>query len=126
MCLSDAITHTFKATVTPSNATNKSVKWRSVNPEYLTINETTGLATPKKTTDTLSTGYVTVIARTDDGGHEAECKVVIEDCSEPGPDPEITLEIYPSILEFDANQGSKTFTVNTNNPTGFSVDEDCD
>ena len=85
MCLGDAITHTFKATVTPSNATNKSVKWRSVNPEYLTINETTGLATPKKTTDTLSTGYVTVIARTDDGGHEAECKVVIEDCSEPGP-----------------------------------------
>lgn len=126
MCLGDAITHTFKATVTPSNATNKSVKWRSVNPEYLTINETTGLATPKKTTDTLSTGYVTVIAITDDGGHEAECKVVIEDCSEPGPDPEITLEIYPSILEFDANQGSKTFTVNTNNPTGFSVDEDCD
>lgn len=126
MCLSDAITHTFKATVTPSNATNKSVKWRSGNSEYLTINETTGLAIPKKTTDTLSTGYVTVIARTDDGGYEAECKVVIEDCSEPGPDPEITLEIYPSILEFDANQGSKTFTVNTNNPTGFSVDEDCD
>lgn len=123
MCLSDAITHTFKATVTPSNATNKSVKWRSVNPEYLTINETTGLATPKKTTDTLSTGYVTVIARTDDGGYEAECKVVIEDCSEPGP--ETTLSVNPSSLTFDKNEGYQTFTVTTN-ADGYNIEPECD
>lgn len=65
---------TLKASVFPSNATNKGVTWSSSNKKILTVSAK-GEVTPKK----KGTAYITV--KTKDGGKTAKCRVTVPDVS---------------------------------------------
>lgn len=56
------------ATVSPSNATNKAVTWRSSNPAVATVNNS-GLVSG------VAAGQVTITATTSDGGHTAVAQI---------------------------------------------------
>lgn len=80
-------TQTLTATVYPSNATNKTVKWSSDNNNMATINETTGLVTAK------SAGTVKITcAATDGSSVTATCTIAIND----SPNQKLTLLDSPS------------------------------
>lgn len=60
----------LKATVSPSNATNKKVVWSSNNTKRATVSE-------DGVVKGISAGYVTITAKTVDGGFTAKCKVLV-------------------------------------------------
>lgn len=60
--------YTLRATVEPSNATNKKVKWTSSNKKVVTVDQN-GTITWQKV------GEATITATTEDGGFKATCKV---------------------------------------------------
>ncbi len=62
--------YTLKATVAPTNATNKNVKWTSSNPSVATVTST-GKITAKKA------GKATITVTTVDGSFKAKCKVTV-------------------------------------------------
>ncbi len=59
--------HTLHATVLPSNATNKEVRWKSMDPSVATVEN--GVVTA------LKTGATTIVVTTEEGAHVAACKV---------------------------------------------------
>ena len=63
-------TYTLKATVTPSDATNKSVTWSSSNSIVASVN-TSGKITAKEA------GEATITVKTKDGGYTATCDVTV-------------------------------------------------
>ena len=67
----------LKATITPSNATNKNINWSSADESRATINN--GTVTAK------AAGTTYVIAATKDGGFTATCRVTV---TEPSADEE--------------------------------------
>lgn len=66
--------YTLKATVSPSNATNKTITWRSANPSVATVSG--GVVTAKKS------GIATITAKTSNG-KQATCKVKVTAATKP-------------------------------------------
>ena len=64
-------TTTLAYTVLPVNAANKKVTWSSDKPEFVTVDETTGLLTA------VAVGTAVITVKTDDGGHTATCAVTV-------------------------------------------------
>ena len=62
---------TLVATINPSNATNKSLKWMSTNSKVATV-DGEGKITA------LSEGNTNVIATTEDGNKTSTCKVTVQ------------------------------------------------
>lgn len=99
-------TLTLTATVTPSNATNKSVTWTSTNPSVATV--TNGVV------NTLKVGTTTITATTVDGSKTATCVVIVSAPEEP-TNPDAAAIVVNDIT----TRAGETFdvTVNiTNNP----------
>jgi len=64
-------TYTLKATVAPSNASNKKVTWKSSNSKIATVSSTGKIKGIKK-------GTVTITVTTADGKKTAKCKVTVK------------------------------------------------
>ena len=64
-------TATLTASVSPSNATNKNVSWRSSNPDVATISST-GVVTG------MSSGTASIFVTTQDGSFSSVCRVTVD------------------------------------------------
>ncbi len=62
--------HTLSAIITPSNATNKKVTWKSTQESIATVSNGNVLA--------VDAGKAIIIATTDDGGYQATCLVTVQ------------------------------------------------
>lgn len=82
-------TQQLRATVQPSNATNKSVTWQSNHPEYATVTQA-GLV------QAVANGTAVITVKTQDGNKTAQCSVNVD------IDESITHQELPSIV-FDNN-----------------------
>lgn len=82
-------TQQLRATVQPSNATNKSVTWQSNHPEYATVTQA-GLV------QAVANGTAVITVKTQDGNKAAQCSVNVD------IDESITHQELPSIV-FDNN-----------------------
>ena len=67
---------TIPVTVFPENATNKEVTWRSTNPDYITVDEHTGLI---KCVQEGENGQALIIVTSKDGNKTSVCYVVTPD-----------------------------------------------
>lgn len=80
-------TQQLTATVSPDNATNKTVKWSSANASVVSVDENTGLVTAK------SAGTATITcAATDGSGVTATCSITVN----AAPKPKLILSASPS------------------------------
>ena len=68
--LNKGMTYALDATISPSNASNKNVIWKS-NASYIASVSADGLVTA------VGTGRAVITATTSDGGYEAKCNVVV-------------------------------------------------
>ncbi len=66
---------TLTATITPDNATNKTVNWKNLNPETVSFDANTGRLTA------LAVGHARITAATADGGFESACDINVYDNS---------------------------------------------
>lgn len=64
-------TYTLKATVSPSNASNKGVKWKSSDKKVATVNSSGKVTAVGK-------GTATITCTTKDGGYKATCTVTVK------------------------------------------------
>ena len=88
MSLEVGDTATLTATITPSNATNKAVEWKSDDTSVATV-DTSGKVTA------IKAGTATITATAADGsGEKATCAVTVTAPSEPEPEPEPTPPPY--------------------------------
>lgn len=70
-------TTTLRATVYPSNATNKNIKWKSSNPSVATVQvSSTGGAVV--TVTGVGGGTTSIVATSEDGGKEASCMIMVK------------------------------------------------
>lgn len=74
-------TEQLEATVSPSNADNKSVTYSTSDDEVATV-DGDGLVTA------LSEGSATITVTTDDGGHEDTSEITVTEPEEPEPEPD--------------------------------------
>ena len=71
LTMTEGDTQTLTATVTPSNATDKSVAWSSSNTSVVTVSSS-GVVTAK------AAGSATITVTTNDGGKKATCSVTVQ------------------------------------------------
>lgn len=69
--LSNGAKQTLSVAISPENATNKKVTWKSNNKSIVTVDELSGELTA------LNEGAAIITATTDDGGFEASCEVTV-------------------------------------------------
>ena len=69
--MTEGDTQTLTATISPSNATNKSVTWSSSNTSVATVSSS-GLVTAK------AAGSTTITVKTNDGNKTATCAVTVK------------------------------------------------
>lgn len=72
---------TLEYTVSPENATNKGVTWRSSDDQVVSVSDA-GVVTA------IKEGVATIIVTTEDGGKTDECVIEVLAASEPDPEPE--------------------------------------
>ena len=86
---------TLTATVSPSNATNKGVKWSSSDPSVATV-DNSGKVTAKKA------GTATITVTTDDGGYTAACKVKVTSTDTPSTGDNGNLWLWLALIAASA------------------------
>jgi len=97
-------TETLTATVIPSDATNKRVRWSSNNTAVATVENGTVTA--------VSAGNATIMVTTEDGNHTATCEVVV--VTDPVPVTGVTL----SQTKLPLLRGATAKLTATVSPTG--------
>ena len=90
---------TLTATITPDNATDKSVEWKSDDTGVATVNEN-GKVTA------VGLGTTTITVTTADGGHTATCTVTV---TQPAETPVTSVTLDKTSLTLDVG-GSDTLT----------------
>ena len=118
-------TLTLTATVLPENADDKSVTWKSTNPQIAEVDQ-------NGTVTAISSGTVTITATTTDGGKVAGCEVTVSEVYVPvesveflaasvimdkGESFELELVVLPE------NASNKTVTWTSSNPDVVTVDQ---
>lgn len=100
-------TQLLKAEITPSDATNKSVKWASSNGRVASVEK--GVITG------LKPGTATITVTTNDGDKTAECSVTVED----EPLPVVTLDAENIVFNAATLCGKLLNTPTSNTKVGF-------
>jgi len=100
-------------TITPSNATNTSVRWSTANPDVVTIDE-------NGTVTAIGTGTTTISCTTIDGGFSASCAV---SCSWDTSIHVTGLTLSTNTLAFTSTNSNQTLiaTVSPSNATNKNV-----
>jgi len=99
-------TEELSATISPSNATNKTVTWSSSNPAVATVNSS-GLVKG------VSVGSATITATTSDGNYTATCAVTVYAASNDATLSSLTVSIGQLSPAF--NSATTSYTVNVSN-----------
>ena len=108
MELYEGDTETLTATITPNNASDKTVTWTSSNSSIATVSET-GLVTA------VTPGSATISVKTNDGSYTASCNVTVQ----KAPVPSVTLDFTSNTdWEFPTNGTNTTGTYDAN---GYSI-----
>lgn len=102
---------TLTATVTPDNAEDKSITWKSSNEKVATVNAS-------GTVMAHSTGTATITVTTKDGGKTATCTVTVNE--KPVPVTSITLDKSSFTLSFD-NYMTINATIKPDNATNRKI-----
>ncbi len=113
MTITAGTSDSLVATVSPDNASNKSINWTSTNPSIVVVND--GVVTGVKE------GSAVVIATTVDGGKTATCAVTVEKApAVPVPVTGVTLNTSSITIEKGKTQ-TLVATVSPDNATNKGV-----
>ena len=82
-------TLTLTATVTPDDATDKSVTWSSSDDKIATVDE-------DGTVTAVAEGEAVITVKTTDGGYTAECKVTVKDEASAVDGTSVISGVYPN------------------------------
>lgn len=105
--LKDGATQQLTCTVLPENATNKTVRWSSSDPDSVSINSFSGKVTAKKV------GSAVITCTTEDGGKTDSREIIIEKT----PVEKIVLNTTSITLEAGSGQKGVNATIYPSNAT---------
>ena len=89
-------TYTLKPTVSPSNASDKSVKWKSSDTKVAKVSSS-GVVTA------VGKGTATITCTTKDGGYKASCKITVKKISVTG------LSLSSSSVKLDVGESERIY-----------------
>ncbi len=102
------------ATISPSNATNKSVSWTSSSPGVATVSDT-GVVTA------VANGQTIITVTTADGGFTAQCTVTVDMPPASVPVTDVSVAPVSATLAAVGETESLTATISPSNATNKSV-----